>query len=98
MSLSVSKMSDEDLRRRGVEDVIRLLRKVDAERMQRMMEHKNLMSDVNRRMQVCEEMLQVNKAANLNAGIVYNTVRIYWPSSVAGTLICYRCTCWRSGG
>ncbi|XP_028836952.1 coiled-coil domain-containing protein 85C-A [Denticeps clupeoides] len=47
-----SKVSDEDLLKCGREELVRRLRKADGERMSLMVEHGNMMKDVNRRLQV----------------------------------------------
>ncbi|KAM3917971.1 coiled-coil domain-containing protein 85C [Leptodactylus fuscus] len=48
----LNKISDEDLLRWSKEDLIKKLRKVEIEKMNLMVEHGNLMKDVNRRLQV----------------------------------------------
>ncbi|KAI1895319.1 hypothetical protein AGOR_G00105070 [Albula goreensis] len=48
----LSKISDEELLKWSKEDLIRRLRKVDNEKMNLMVEHGNMMKDVNRRLQV----------------------------------------------
>ncbi|XP_076128861.1 coiled-coil domain-containing protein 85C-B isoform X9 [Alosa pseudoharengus] len=48
----LSKVSDEELLRCSKEDLVKRLRKVDSEKMNLMIEHGNMMKDVNRRLQV----------------------------------------------
>ncbi|XP_040268465.1 coiled-coil domain-containing protein 85C [Bufo bufo] len=48
----LNKISDEELLRWSKEDLIQRLRKVEVEKMNLMLEHGNLMKDVNRRLQV----------------------------------------------
>ncbi len=49
---AISKMSNDDLRRLGPEELIRLLRKSEGDRLQLLAEHNSLMKDVNKKMQV----------------------------------------------
>ncbi|XP_060947835.1 coiled-coil domain-containing protein 85C-B isoform X2 [Limanda limanda] len=48
----LSQHTDEELQRCSKEDLIRRLRKVDGEKMNLMIEHGNMMKDINRRLQV----------------------------------------------
>ncbi|XP_041952449.1 coiled-coil domain-containing protein 85C-B isoform X2 [Alosa alosa] len=48
----LSKVSDDELLRCSKEDLVKRLRKVDSEKMNLMIEHGNMMKDVNRRLQV----------------------------------------------
>ncbi|XP_049613567.1 coiled-coil domain-containing protein 85C-B isoform X1 [Syngnathus scovelli] len=48
----VGQMSDDELLRGGKEELLRLLRRVDGEKMNLMIEHGNLRKDINRRLQV----------------------------------------------
>ncbi|XP_051501659.1 coiled-coil domain-containing protein 85C-B-like isoform X1 [Myxocyprinus asiaticus] len=48
----LSKIPDEDLLKWSKEDLIKKLRRVDGEKMSLMLEHSNMMKDVNRRLQV----------------------------------------------
>ncbi|XP_016125397.1 coiled-coil domain-containing protein 85C-A-like [Sinocyclocheilus grahami] len=48
----LSKISDEELLKCSKEELLRRLRKVDSEKMNLMVEHGNMMKDVNRRLQV----------------------------------------------
>ena len=48
----LGKLADEDLLRFSKEDLVRTLRRVDGEKMNLMIEHGNMMKDVNRRLQV----------------------------------------------
>ncbi|ROL53534.1 Coiled-coil domain-containing protein 85C-B [Anabarilius grahami] len=48
----LSKVSDDELIRWSKEDLIKRLRKVDSEKMNLMLEHGNMMKDINRRLQV----------------------------------------------
>ncbi|CAH2327910.1 coiled-coil domain-containing 85C isoform X1 [Pelobates cultripes] len=48
----LSKLSDEELMRWSKEDIVKRLRKVETEKINLMVEHGNLMKDVNRRLQV----------------------------------------------
>ncbi|KAL7862449.1 hypothetical protein SRHO_G00138900 [Serrasalmus rhombeus] len=48
----LGKISDEELFRLGKDELIRRLRKVDGEKMSLMLEHGNMIKDVNRRLQV----------------------------------------------
>ena len=48
---SISKMSNDELRRLGSEELIRLLRKSEGDRLQLLAEHNSLMKDVNKKMQ-----------------------------------------------
>ncbi|XP_041710681.1 coiled-coil domain-containing protein 85C-A-like isoform X1 [Coregonus clupeaformis] len=48
----LSKLTDEELSRLGKDELIRRLRKTDNEKMNLMVEHGNMMKDVNRRLQV----------------------------------------------
>ncbi|XP_077568477.1 coiled-coil domain-containing protein 85C-B isoform X1 [Stigmatopora nigra] len=48
----LAQLSDGELLRGGKEDLLRLLRRVDGEKMNLMIEHGNLMKDINRRLQV----------------------------------------------
>lgn len=48
----LSKLSDEELLRCSKEDLVKRLRRVESEKMNLMIEHGNMMKDVNRRMQV----------------------------------------------
>ncbi|KAM3861334.1 coiled-coil domain-containing protein 85C-B [Diretmus argenteus] len=48
----LSQLADEDLLRCNKEDLVRRLRRVDGEKMNLMIEHGNLMKDINRRLQV----------------------------------------------
>ena len=50
-SIPTSKLSDDDLRRLGINEVIRRLRHTDAEKMQAVVERGNVMKDFNQRMQ-----------------------------------------------
>ena len=50
-SIPTAKMSDEDLRRLGTNEVIRRLRQADAEKMQAVVERGNVIKDFNQRMQ-----------------------------------------------
>ena len=49
---TISKMSNDELRRMGSEELIRLLRKSEGDRLQLLAEHNSLMKDVNKKMQV----------------------------------------------
>lgn len=49
---AISKMSNDELHRLGVDELIHLLRKSEQDRLQLLAEHNNLMKDVNRKMQV----------------------------------------------
>ena len=49
---TISKMSNDELRRMGSEELIRLLRKSEGDRLQLLAEHNGLMKDVNKKMQV----------------------------------------------
>ena len=51
-SNDIAQYSDMDLRRFGADELIRKLRICDKERIQALHEHKNLMADLNRRMQI----------------------------------------------
>ncbi len=48
----LSKISDEELVRWSKEDLIKRLRRADSEKMNLMLEHGNMMKDINRRLQV----------------------------------------------
>ncbi|KAF3702629.1 Coiled-coil domain-containing protein 85C-B [Channa argus] len=48
----LSQLTDEELLRSGKEELVRRLRKVDSEKMNLMIEHGNMMKDINRRLQV----------------------------------------------
>lgn len=48
----LSKISDDELLRWSKEDLIKRLRRVDGEKMNLMLEHGNMMKDINRRLQV----------------------------------------------
>ncbi|XP_019947411.1 coiled-coil domain-containing protein 85C-B isoform X3 [Paralichthys olivaceus] len=48
----LSQMTDEELQRCSKEELLRRLRKVDGEKMNLMIEHGNMMKDINRRLQV----------------------------------------------
>ncbi|KAG7508636.1 hypothetical protein JOB18_019944 [Solea senegalensis] len=48
----LSQLTDEELLRCGKEELLRRLRKVDSEKMNLMIEHGNMMKDINRRLQV----------------------------------------------
>uniref|UniRef100_A0A3B3CPQ4 Coiled-coil domain containing 85C, b n=1 Tax=Oryzias melastigma TaxID=30732 RepID=A0A3B3CPQ4_ORYME len=48
----VSQLTDEELLRSSKEDLVRRLRRVDGEKMNLMIEHGNMMKDINRRLQV----------------------------------------------
>lgn len=48
----LSKISDDELLRWSKEDLIKRLRRVDSEKMNLMLEHGNMMKDINRRLQV----------------------------------------------
>ncbi|KAG7262028.1 hypothetical protein CRUP_027890 [Coryphaenoides rupestris] len=48
----LGELTDEELARYSREDLVRRLRRVDGEKMHLMMEHGNLMKDINRRLQV----------------------------------------------
>lgn len=48
----LSKVSDEELQKCSKEELLRRLRKVDAEKMNLMLEHGNMMKDINRRLQL----------------------------------------------
>lgn len=48
----LSQLTDEELLRCSKEDLVRRLRKVDSEKMNLMIEHGNMMKDINRRLQV----------------------------------------------
>ena len=50
-TISVSKMSDGDLHRMGVGELIRQLRRCDRDRLQSLADHSRLMTDVNSRLQ-----------------------------------------------
>ncbi len=63
-SINVSKTSDEDLRRLGINEVIKLARKADAEKTQGMVDHKNLIQDVNKRMQI--HLLEIRGLKEVN--------------------------------
>ena len=49
---TISKMSNDELRCMGSEELIRLLRKSEGDRLQLLAEHNSLMKDVNKKMQV----------------------------------------------
>ena len=49
---TISKMSNDELRRMGSEELIRLLRKSEGDRLQLLAEHNSLMKEVNKKMQV----------------------------------------------
>ena len=49
---TISKMSNDELRHMGSEELIRLLRKSEGDRLQLLAEHNSLMKDVNKKMQV----------------------------------------------
>ena len=49
---AISKMSNDELRRLGPDELIRLVRKSEGDRMQLLAEHNSLMKDVNKKMQV----------------------------------------------
>jgi hypothetical protein len=61
---SLSKRSDEDLARLGTAELIRHLRKVDGERIKGMIDHKNLIQDVNKKMQV--HLLEIRGLKEVN--------------------------------
>lgn len=48
----LSQLTDEDLLRCGKDELVRRLRRVDGEKMNLMIEHGNMMKDINRRLQV----------------------------------------------
>ncbi|XP_019715006.1 coiled-coil domain-containing protein 85C-B-like [Hippocampus comes] len=48
----LGQLTDDELLRGGKEELLRLLRRVDGEKMNLMIEHGNLMKDINRRLQV----------------------------------------------
>ncbi|XP_034555961.1 coiled-coil domain-containing protein 85C-B isoform X1 [Notolabrus celidotus] len=48
----LSQLTDEELQRLSKEDLVRRLRRVDSEKMNLMIEHGNMMKDINRRLQV----------------------------------------------
>ena len=50
-SVSTSKLSDEDLRRLGMEEIIRRLRHAESDRIQAVVDRGNVMKDFNQRMQ-----------------------------------------------
>ena len=49
---SISKMSNDELARLGMDELIRMFRKCDGERVQLMASRSSMMTDFNRRMQV----------------------------------------------
>ncbi|CAL1586017.1 unnamed protein product [Knipowitschia caucasica] len=51
-SEDLSQLSDDDLLRCGKDELVRRLRRVDGEKMNLMIEHGNMMKDINRRLQV----------------------------------------------
>ena len=61
---SISKMSDDELRFLGIEELVRRIRKLDSEKYQLMVDHSNLMKDVNRRMQV--HLLEIRGLKEVN--------------------------------
>ena len=58
------KTSDDELLRLGDRELVRLLRKTDSDRLQLMVDHSNLMKDVNRRMQV--HLLEIRGLKEVN--------------------------------
>lgn len=62
--LNISKISDDELLRLGDRELVRLLRKTEGERLQLMVDHSNLMKDVNRRMQV--HLLEIRGLKEVN--------------------------------
>lgn len=49
---AIAKQSDEDLRRKGVEDLLRMVRRLDSENRSIIAEHSSIIKDVNRRVQI----------------------------------------------
>lgn len=49
---ALSKLNDEDLRQKGIQDLIQILRRVENDYKALMGEHGNIMKDVNRRIQI----------------------------------------------
>ncbi|XP_064602210.1 coiled-coil domain-containing protein 85C-like isoform X2 [Liolophura sinensis] len=60
----VSKIGDEDLRRKGTEELVRLVRKLESDYRGLMLEHSNLMKDINRRMQI--NLLEIRGLKDIN--------------------------------
>ena len=50
---SISKMTNDELCRLGIDEVIRMFRKCDVERVQMMADRGSMMTDFNGKMQVC---------------------------------------------
>ena len=61
---ALSKLSDEDLLRMGDRELVRIIRRTEAERLQLMVDQSNLMKDVNRRMQV--HLLEIRGLKEVN--------------------------------
>ena len=64
MASSISKMSDEELARLGLHELIRVVRRVEAEKFKLMQEHGNMMRDVNKRLQT--HLLEIRGLKDVN--------------------------------
>ncbi|XP_061609506.1 coiled-coil domain-containing protein 85C-B isoform X2 [Phyllopteryx taeniolatus] len=60
----LGQLTDDELLRGGKEELVRLLRRVDGEKMNLMIEHGNLMKDINRRLQVHLHEIRTLKEVN----------------------------------
>lgn len=61
---SIGKQSDDELRRQGVEDLLRMVRRLESENRSIIAEHSSIIKDVNRRVQIYNKEMRGLKDIN----------------------------------